>query len=134
MLEVFRNGKTLEVPVTIGERPRDPARQTARADADAAAGNALGLVVQDLDAARRSELGLEPGEGVIVARIIGSAGARAGLQVGDVILMVGQTRVESAAGFNAALKGAKPGQPVMLLVRREDATQFLAVTPPKSSG
>ena len=134
VLEVFRNGKTLEVPVTIGERPRDPARQTARADADAAAGNALGLVVQDLDAARRSELGLEPGEGVIVARIIGSAGARAGLQVGDVILMVGQTRVESAAGFNAALKGAKPGQPVMLLVRREDATQFLAVTPPKSSG
>lgn len=129
-LGVFRNGKTLEVPVTIGELPRDPARTAATGDADAAAGNALGLVVEDIDASAREALGLDAGEGVVISRIVGSAGSRAGLRAGDVVLMVSQTRVGSAAAFNEAVKGAQPGQPVMLLVRRGEQTQFVAVTPP----
>jgi len=132
-LTVFRNGKSIKVPVTVGELPRDVSRQAAVADADAAAGNALGLVVDDIDAAARSELGLEAGEGVVVARIVGNASARAGLQPGDVVLMVGQTKVGNAAAFNAAVKEAKPGAPVMLLVRRGEQTQFVAVTPPKAA-
>jgi serine protease Do len=133
-LGVFRNGKTIEVPVTIGELPRDPARLAASADADAAAGNVLGLVVEDLDAQARGELGLEADEGVLIARLVGLAGSRAGLRPGDVVLMVGQTRVGSAAAFNAAVKDARPGVPVMLLVRRGEQTQFVAVTPPRTPG
>jgi serine protease Do len=129
-VEVFRDGKTVPVTITIGELPRDAARQASTGDADAAAGNALGLVVEDIDAAAREALGLEAGEGVVIARIVGSAGNRAGLQVGDVVLMVGQTRVGSVTSFNNALKGAVPGEPVMLLVRRGEQTQFVAVTPP----
>ena len=37
------------------------------------------------------------------------------------------------ADFNASLKGAKPGDAVMLLVRRNEQTQFLAVTVPKDA-
>ena len=133
-LGVYRNGKTIEIPVTVGERPRDTGEPSVAGDADAAAGNPLGLVVEDIDPAARTELGLEPGEGVVVARIVGTAGARAGLQPGDVVLMVGQTRVGTSAAFNEAVKDAKPGEPVMLLVRRGEATQFVAVTPPKTKG
>jgi serine protease Do len=130
IVEVFRDGKTVPVTVTIGELPRDATRQASTGDADAAAGNALGLVVEDIDANAREALGLEAGEGVVIARIVGSAGTRAGLQAGDVVLMVGQTRVGSAAAFNDALEDSRPGEPVMLLVRRGEQTQFVAVTPP----
>ncbi len=130
-LTVFRDGKEMEIPVTVGELPRDVAAQAAAADADAAAGNSLGLVVQDLDEQQRSALELEPGEGVVITRIVGAAGRRAGLQAGDVVLMVGRTKVGTAAAFNAAVNDAPAGEPVMMLVRRDDQTQFVAVTPPR---
>ncbi|MCE5233420.1 MAG: DegQ family serine endoprotease [Mizugakiibacter sp.] len=132
-LEIFRDGKQRNVGVTVGELPRD-ARTLAAAEAGAVSGNPLGLVVQDLTAADRQRLGLKAGEGVGVARVIGVAARRAGLQPGDVILMVGRARVASAAAFNQAVKGAKPGEPVMLLVRRDDATSFIAITVPKDGG
>jgi serine protease Do len=53
------------------------------------------------------------------------------LQPGDVVLMVGRKPVKTAVEFDAALKEAKPGDSVMLLVRRDDATQFVAVPVPK---
>lgn len=129
-LTVFRDGKQVDVPVTIGELPRNVAARSTPGDADAAAGNALGLVVQDLDAEQRRALELEPTQGVVISRVVGAPGRRAGLQAGDVVLMVGRTSVATAAEFNAAVKSATPGEPVMLLVRREDQTQFVAVTPP----
>ena len=59
------------------------------------------------------------------------AARRAAIAPGDVILMVGRKPVKSVADFNAMLKGAKPGDAVMLLVKRRDQTQFLALTVPK---
>jgi serine protease Do len=130
-LGIYRGGKKINVPVTIGELPRDVAAAAARADdPSSVAGNPLGLAVDDLTAEQRRALEIEPGEGVVITRIIGSAGVRAGLQPGDVVLMVAGKSVGSAAQFNAAVKGAKPGQPVLLLVRRGDTTQFRTVTPP----
>ena len=128
-LTVFRDGKELELPITVGEAERNTAAAAATGNADAAAGNALGVVVEDLDANQRQALGLEADEGVVIARVVGAPGRRAGLQGGDIVLMVGKTRVGSSAQFNAAVKASKAGEPVMLLVRREDVTQFVAVTP-----
>ena len=133
-LTVFRDGKQVDVPVTIGELPRNVAAAATKADADAAAGNQLGLVVQDLDPEQRKALELDPAQGVVISRVVGAPGRRAGLQAGDVVLMVGRTAVGTAAEFNAAVKSAAPGEPVMLLVRREDQTQFVAVTPPPAGG
>ena len=59
----------------------------------------------------------------------GSAADRAGLQPGDVVLLVGRTKVGSSAAFNQAVKASPAGQPVMLLVRRENVTQFVAISP-----
>jgi serine protease Do len=56
------------------------------------------------------------------------------VQPGDIVLMVGRTKVRSAAEFNAAVKDVKAGDSVMLLVRREDATSFVTVTVPKAKG
>jgi serine protease Do len=62
---------------------------------------------------------------------VSAAARRAALEPGDVILMVGRKPVKSASDFNAAVKDVKPGDSIMLLVRRDDATSFIAVPIPK---
>ena len=132
-LSIWREGRTLTIPVTVGELPADKdALAGARGGAApaAAAGNPLGLVVEELTADQRKQLGITDGQGVVVTRVAGAAARRAAIEPGDVILMVGRKPVKSVAEFNATLKDAKPGDSIMLLVRRDDQTQFLAVTVP----
>ena len=129
-LEIFRNGKTIKVPVVVGELPQD-ASAVASAAPKAAPANKLGIVVDDLTAEQRQQLGLKD-EGVVITRIAGNAARRAALQPGDVVLMIGRKSVKSAEDFNAAVKDLEPDQSVMLLIRRNDTTSFVALTVPKS--
>jgi len=131
-LKVFRDGKTLVMPVTVGELPQDKTQlASAGGGAKAKSANALGIVVDDLTAEQRKQLGIKDAQGVVVADVRGPAAQRTPIQPGDVITMVGRKAVKSAAEFNAAVKDVKPGESVMLLMRRGDATQFVAVTVPK---
>jgi serine protease Do len=113
--EGFAGGAST-VPMPGGTAPAAPGRA-----------NPLGLVAQDLSTAERQQLGLQAGEGVRIADV-GDAAAEADLQPGDVVLSVGRASVGSAAALDRELAGVKPGQTVMLLVRRGTATQFVAVT------
>ena len=127
-LTVFRNGKTMEIPITVGELPQD-ATAAASTPQKALASNKLGIVVEDLTADQRKQSGLK-NEGVVIARVDGSVARRAALQPGDVVLMVGRESVASADDFNAAVKQLKGGDSVMLLIRRNDVTSFVALTVP----
>ena len=133
-LSIWRDGKTLTIPVTVGELPADTDALASRGGTApaATAGNPLGIFVEDLDDAQRRQLGIEGDEGVVVTRIAGAAARRSALAPGDVILMIGRKPVRSASDFNATLKSAKPGDSVMLLVRRDEQTQFIALTVPKA--
>ena len=131
-LELYRDGKNMTVPVMVGELPAEKAVQASLGNSEPASpANALGLVVDDITADQRKQLGLDGSDGVVVTRITGAAARRAALAPGDVILMVGRKPIKSVADFNASVKGAKPGDSLMLLVRREDATSFIAVPIPK---
>ncbi|WP_243041088.1 DegQ family serine endoprotease [Dyella sedimenti] len=133
-LQILRDGKKQDVTVTVGEMPRDRNAVLASSDADQPAGHAgsaaLGLTVQDLDSDTREQLGLKAGEGVAIGNVTGAVAARAGLQPGDVILMVNQKKVGSAAAFREATKDAKPGDTVLLLVRHGDQSGFIGLTVP----
>ncbi len=131
-LSVFRDGKTLTLPVTVAELPQDAGQAAAAASPRATASNPLGIAVDDLSAEQRQQLGLKD-EGVVVTRVGGAAARRAALQTGDIILMVGRAPVRSAAAFHAAVKDLKPGESVMLLVRRNDVTSFIALTIPREA-
>src|SRR5690606_13067804 len=72
----------------------------------------LGLVVEELGAARRAELGLGAGEGVRIARVTGLAARQAGLNPGDVILQVGRQKGGSVAEFREVAKAYGPGREV----------------------
>ncbi|QNN47379.1 DegQ family serine endoprotease [Thermomonas brevis] len=135
-MDVIRDGKPRTLTATLtaldedavasagGAAPRDSEKPAAPAQA-----NALGIVGQDLTAQQRSRLGLQPGEGVLIARIDGQAAREAELRPGDVILAVGRNDVGSAAALNAQLKAAGTGKPVMLLVRRGGGTRYVTVNP-----
>ena len=134
-IELIRDGKPRTVTATLNaldERAaaNDPDAGDLAPRAPAAApANALGIIGENLDAQQRSRLGLQPGEGVRVARVDGIAAREAGLRAGDVILAVGRNDVGSVAALDAQLRAAGAGKPVMLLVRRGGGTQYLTVTP-----
>ena len=133
-LEILRNGKPIERSVTLTRLDESavataPQRSSPRERSVTGAGNALGLIGQDLGADDRGQLGLKAGEGVAIARIDGRAVRNAGVREGDVILRVGTTPVGSVSALDRELGKVRSGQTVMLLVRRGGATQFVAVTP-----
>jgi len=133
-LIVYRDGKDMTLQVTVGELPGEKAvlaNATGGGGEQASPANALGVVVDDLTADQRKQLGIDNNEGVVVTRISGAAARRAALAPGDIILMIGRRPVKSIGDFNAAVKDVKAGDSVMLLVRREDATSFIAVPIPK---
>jgi serine protease Do len=132
-LSVLRNGKSFDVDITLtrlddGIANAMPVPRT-HAPGARSAGNALGLVGEPLDPGDRRQMGLKPDQGVGIARVDGLAARGAGLQPGDVVLSVGRTPVSSPAALDRELAGVKAGQTVMLLVRRGQATQFVAITP-----
>jgi serine protease Do len=135
-LGVFHDGQTRNIAVTLGtleEGIANAAPVQPGKSPSAGGRNPLGLVGQALDADDRRQLGLKPNEGVAIASVEGLAARRAGLQPGDVVLQVGRTTIDGPAALDRALAGVKPGQTVMLLVRRGNASQFVAVTPRESS-
>jgi len=137
-LGVWRDGRQLTVPVVLAPLDEKLLAGTGAANDDAPAatpepakraGNALGLVGEALDAADRRQLGLEPGEGVGLARVEGEAARRAGLRPGDVVLRVGRTPVGTPDALDRALRDVKSGDSVMLLVNRGGTSRFVAVVP-----
>ena len=110
-VEIFRNGQDKTVTVTVGTMSRDPnARSSTEASAALASGaDTLGLSVQSLDQSTRSQLGLKADEGVGISDVTGSIASQAGLQAGDVILMVNQKKVGSVEAYKAATAGVKRG-------------------------
>lgn len=131
---VFRDGRAVEKTVVVNELDNavaggNSAPRPSGGDDSAkpSGGNALGMVGQDLSAGERQRLGLRSGEGVLI-RNPGDAAAEAGLRPGDVVLQVGRSSVGSASALDRELASIKTGQTVMLLVRRQGATQFIAVT------
>ncbi len=126
---VWRRGAQIEVPVTIVELQEEKVatnRPTPPKKAPGAAPNVLGLVVSDITAAQRGELGVDSG---VLVEDAGGAAATAGIRPGDVISQVGNTPVTNAAQFNGIIAKLDPKKPVALLVRREDVTQYIVVKP-----
>ncbi len=133
-LSILRAGKPIERKVTLtrldeGDGPAPTVAGDNGKPAEAASGNKLGLIGQDLDADDRRSLGLRPGEGVGLARIEGKAARAANLRPGDIVLRVGTTPVGSVAAMDRELAKFRPDQTVMLLIRRGGATSFVAVSP-----
>lgn len=115
-IEVIRDKKLVQVPVTIGSLSEDQTTQD-KAAPEAGKADLLGLIVQ-----------MAPdGSGVIVADIADdSSAAESGVMPGDLIRSVNKRPVKSVKDYQEAVKGLKPGQRVLLDLDRRGMKLFLA--------
>jgi len=142
-LELLRDGRSITVRVEIGtldtqdqpdqdtSQPRKP-KGPDHAQAPQGGGDQgppLGLTVQDLSAEERSKAKVITG-GVRVSAVGPGPGRDGGVQNGDVILSMGGQEVDSAARYREVTGRLTPGQSVPVLVQRQGAPLFLAITVP----
>jgi serine protease Do len=125
-LKVIRDGKTMTVPVTLGERPEEKERAAARGPGRG--GPLEGVEVDELTPQLARQLGLpRDAFGVVVTQVRPySRAAEAGLERGDVIQEVNREPVTNVAAFERAVRRAGD-QPVLLLVNRGGRTLFIVV-------
>lgn len=126
-ISVWRKGAARDLSVTVAETDADnkiAQKGDKKAKKDQAS-NSLGIYVSDLNDAQRKEVG---GTGVAIDYVDGPAAA-AGLQAGDVILTMNNVDIKDAKQFNAMVAKLDTKKAVVLLVRRDNITQFVPIRP-----
>jgi len=130
-VEVLRRGTRQVIEVMIEELPEEEEIVAATGVGERAKANRIGLVVQDLSAEDRSQLDLATG-GVVVERVEQGPAEKAGIQAGDVVLMLDNKSVESAEQFQEMLDALEPGRSVAVLIQRGDGRMFFPLRIPKT--
>jgi len=117
-LDILRDGKPLEVRVTLGELTAESARATQENSGGQGA-STLGMAVTPLTPARAAQMGLGRGVRGVVVDELDSSGpaAQAGIQVGDVIQEVNRQPVQSQQDLRDALARSGNRTPVLLINR-----------------
>jgi len=102
-LQVVREGRQIEVIVNIGELPGQQELARAVITGNGVQPNSLELDVETLDDATRDQFGVDKG-GVIVSRVISDGPADvAGIEPGDILLMVDNKPVDSPNDFSTVV-------------------------------
>jgi serine protease Do len=117
-LQIIRKGTPITLTVNVGEMKN--ANVAANDEANSSKGR-LGVVVRP---AEKNELAPGSSGGLVVEQASGPA-ARAGIQVGDVILSLNGVPIQSGKQFQSLVQ--KAGRNIALLIQRDDARIFVPV-------
>ena len=132
-LKVWRDGKTLEMPITLTSQPADLTGGGGTSPQNPSQGSSKameGVQVENLTPDILNQLNLPMGtRGVVVDNVEnGSPAAEAGLRQADVIQEVNHKAVNNVSEYRAALAGTGDNQ-VLLLVDRGPSTVYLLIQP-----
>jgi serine protease Do len=120
-IEIFRNGKTEVIPVTLASTDSAAAHQPRAAGSEA---GMLGMTIEELPQHLRAR-GLS---GVIVTEVEpDGAAAEAGIRQGDIIVSVNRKKVGSLSDYGSAMKEAERTGTAALLVKRGGQSIYFAV-------
>lgn len=126
---VLREGDKKELTVELGERP---APQQLAAASRPEVLEQLGLTVRNLTDELAGRFGYEGLRGVVVTDVeAGSLAAFAGIRTGTLIMEVNRQPVKNTKEFNKAIKKATEKKSILLLIRDENHTRFVALELPK---
>ncbi len=124
-VNVFRGGKTMDIPITIGVLPDKP---PVMAGAPSEKADALGMSVRDIDEEMAYKFRLSERTGVVVTQVRQESPAeKAGLMAGDVIKEVERSPVESVKDYDGITGSLKGKKKVLLLIARAGAHKFVIV-------
>lgn len=129
VLTVWRDGKTSNVTVTLGERKAVSAsnRQGSKSEQ---ANSDLGLSARPLRPQERKEMKLADGEGLVITSVEPyKPASEAGLQPGDVILKVNQETVKSPQQFSQLVRELGHSRGAVMLQIRRGGDTFLRAIP-----
>ncbi|MGI6656738.1 MAG: DegQ family serine endoprotease [Desulfobulbus sp.] len=125
-LRVFRDGKTRDISVRVGEQPADMAAGMKGGGASSLLGG-MGLTLQDLTDEIAAQFGYAKNQGVLISDVAaGSPAAQVGLQTGALIEEVNRTRVHNLKELRSVLKQSG-GKRVLLRVRFGQHSQYVVL-------
>ncbi len=136
-LLIQRDGQEKKLKIAMAEMPdrislagRGEAEEEEPAEKpEAVTHKDLGVQIQNLSGELAEQLGYSDRvQGVVISSVeADSLAEQNGLREGEVIERVNQTRVTNVEEFNAAMKSVDLEKGLLLLVRRGEATRFLAI-------
>jgi serine protease Do len=131
-LAIDREGKTIDIDVTLGDRPMpETAKSRSKTETPQSTQSTLGVNVQNVTKDIANQFGYNIGEGVIVSGVTsGSPADTAGIETGDLIQSVNRQNVNSVTEFKKVISEFK-GNKILLLIKRvintEQVSQFVVV-------
>jgi len=128
-LKVLRNGREIDLTVRIAELPSEdvPEKPEETKASETARSNKLGLVFSELTAEEREKLELAADEGVRVEEVREGPAADAGVQPGDVVLMVDGRKISSLPQLQQIVEEVPKGKTVALLLLKQQGPVFIAL-------
>jgi serine protease Do len=128
MLDVWRDGKNIQVALQTGEMPDRVQVASRLRPVKPKSESAFGLTVQTLTKDLAKGLKLENTEGVVVTDVAeDSTSQQKGLERGDVITEIDHTPIHSSEDFKAAIAKADKEKGVLLYVQRGDSSTFVVL-------
>jgi len=126
---ILRDGKPQTLTITVGKQEAETAAATPSPSAESSdVLSKLGLTVQTLTPGLAKQLGVEADKGAVITDVDeGSLAGLAGLQKGDVIVQADHQPVESDDQLQQVLAKAKDKDSVLLLVKRQKGSFFVAM-------
>jgi serine protease Do len=121
-IEVWRQGKSKELHITVGEMKSVAVQDKSDATFGATAPK-LGLAVRSLSEDEKSDIG--GGHGLMVENVKEGPAAQAGIQPGDIVLAINGARVASVEQLSAMV--SKAGKKLALLIKRGERTMFVPI-------
>jgi serine protease Do len=131
-LSIWRDGKTVEAPVTLGTRPQNLGQNSNNNNQQGQQGPGVmkGVQVENVTPSIAGQLNLPADtRGVVVDSVDPSSNAAAaGIQQGDVIQEVDHKPVSNVQQYQQALSAAG-NQAVLLLINHQGVTSYVVVQP-----
>ncbi len=125
-VKVLRDGKPVELTVTIGEQPAELFAMGGPGEPARDFGMTLDTLTPDLS----KRFGYEGEMGVVVVDVEpGSAADRSGIQSGDLIKEVNRERVHNLQEYRAMASKVPAEKGVLLLIKRGNFTRYVLIQP-----
>jgi serine protease Do len=129
-VEVWRSGKKMTIPVTLGTLAED--KETVAKLQPSDVEESIGLRVETITPELARSLRLDNTKGVVVAHVApDSPAAEAGIQRGDIVREVNRQPVTDLDSYTEVTSHLTPNTPALFLLERRGSSLYVALKPSK---